>query len=366
MTPGAAPVAPIETDAVVIGAGPVGLFQVFELGLQELHAEVIDVLPVAGGQCLALYPDKPIYDIPSVARCSGRELVANLLRQIAPFGAGFHLGQLVTEVSRQSGGGFRIATSRGTVVMARTVFVAGGVGAFQARGLKLPGLDAFIGSQVFTDPGDALDCDGCRVVVVGGDEAAVEAAIALADRPAASACPQSITLLHRRDVLQAAPDRLAALNALRESGRIAFEVGQIGAIETDQGRLVAVEVVHGDASRLWLGLDTLLVLLGLSPQLGPIARWGLALQKKQLTVDTATFQTSEPGIFAVGDINSYPGKRKLIVSGFHEATLAAFGAAAYLAPGKRILLEYTTASPRLHALLGVGDPPRAAPDREPH
>ncbi len=343
---------PIETDALVIGAGPVGLFQVFELGLQALHAEVVDVLPAAGGQCTALYPDKPIYDIPSVVRCTGRELVDNLLRQIAPMRAGFHFGQLVDALQPRSDGRFDVSTSKGCRFVARTVFIAAGVGAFQPRGLKLPGIEVFAGKQLFGSLEDAEAGAWEQLVVVGGDEAAVDAAIVLAARASTAGRPAPI-LLHRRDVLQAADDRLQVFESLRQQRRLVFEVGQPVAFDTQASRLSALEVVRSDGSSTRIAADALLTMTGLSPKLGPVADWQLAMQKKQLAVDPATLQTSLAGVYAVGDINTYPGKRKLIVSGFHEATLAAFAAAAHLAPGERIALEYTTASPRLHALLGV-------------
>ena len=343
----------IETDAVVVGAGPVGLFQVFELGLQALRAHVIDALPAAGGQCAALYPDKPIYDIPSVAACSAAELVERLLAQIAPFRAQFHFGRLVSEVEPLADGRFRVATSTGDELVARVIVIAGGVGAFRPRTLKVAGLDAFEGTQLFHRCDDeTAAAAGREVVVVGGDDAAVDAAVAFAKRGG-----HAVTLLHRRSTVQAPAPRLAEFEALRASGALRLQVGQVsGAESVEDGagaRLTALEVLDAEARSVRLPADTLYVLLGLSPKLGPIADWGLALQQRQLVVDTATFQTSVPGIYAVGDVCTYPGKRRLIVCGFHEATLAAFGAAAHLSPGVRIPLEYTTASPRLHALLGV-------------
>lgn len=337
----------IETDAVVIGAGPVGLFQVFELGLLGIHAHVIDSLPVAGGQCIELYADKPIYDIPATPMCTGRELVAKLLKQIEPFKATFHLGQQVDAVERQADGRLRIETSAGTRLLAKTVFIAGGVGSFQPRRLKLDGLSAFEGSQIFysapTDPDSLRDQ---RVVVIGDDDAALECAQRLA--PIAK-----VTLMHRRDEFKAAAETIAQVRELRAAQRLQFIAAQPSGIEQGGGRLTALQVLAADGATHSLPLDTLLVLTGLSPKLGPIADWGLALERKQLVVDTAQFQTSEPGIFAVGDVNTYPGKKKLILCGFHEAALAAFGAAAVVFPGSPIHLEYTTTSPRLHKALGV-------------
>ena len=340
-------VALIETDAVVIGAGPVGLFQVFELGLLGIRAHVIDSLPVAGGQCIELYADKPIYDIPATPICTGRELVAKLLKQIEPFKATFHLGQQVDAVERQVDGRFRIETSAGTRMLARTVFIAGGVGSFQPRRLKLDGIAAFQGSQLFySAPAEDDSLRDQRVVVVGDDDAALDCALRLA-------AVANVTLMHRRDEFKAAPETIAQVRKLRAEQRLQFVAAQPNGIEQAGGRFTALQVLAADGTTRSLPLDTLFVLTGLSPKLGPIADWGLALERKQLVVDTAQFQTSEPGIFAVGDVNTYPGKKKLILCGFHEAALAAFGAAAIVFPDKPIHLEYTTTSPRLHKALGV-------------
>ena len=338
--------APIETDAVVIGAGPVGLFQVFELGLLEIKAQVIDSLPVPGGQCIELYADKPIYDIPGTPVCSGRELVDRLLKQIEPFNATFHLGQQVNGVQRQADGRFLIETSAGTTLLAKTVVIAGGVGSFQPRRLKIEGLAAFEGTQLFYHA-PAASLAGQRVVVIGDGDAALECALALSKQKA------NVTLMHRRDEFKAAASTIDAVRELRAQAQLQFMAAQTTGIEHVGGRLTALHVASADGSTHALPLDALIVLTGLSPKLGPIADWGLALERKQLVVDTASFETSTPGIFAVGDVNTYPGKKKLILCGFHEAALAAFGAAAHVFPGKPVHLEYTTTSPRLHRALGV-------------
>ena len=351
MTPAPAP-ALLRTDAVVIGAGPVGLFQVFQLGLQGLACHVIDALPRAGGQCAELYPEKPIYDIPGIAVCTGQELTERLLAQIRPFAPHWHLGQQATALEPQAGSGFLVHTSQGTRLHARAVFIAAGVGAFLPRALKLEGLAAYEGTQLRyqLDPGEALA--GQHLLVHGGGEAAVASAIACATAPEPLR-PARTTLQHRRDVFDAPPDMLAQLHALRAAGRIEVAIGMAGSIVEAQGRLAALELTTPEGSTLRQPLDLLLVRLGLVPRLGPIADWGLPLERKQLVVDTATFATSVPGIHAVGDAITYPGKRKLILSGFHEATLAAFGAAEWLA-GHKLPLEYTTSSERLQGLLGVG------------
>ena len=343
--------APVQTDAVVIGAGPVGLFQVFELGLLGMRAQVIDSLPFAGGQCIELYADKSIYDIPATAVCTGRELVARLLKQIEPFTPGFHFGQQVDTLVRQPDGRFRIETSAGTQLLASAVVIAGGVGSFQPRRLKVDGLAAFEGSQLFYRVPEAAALAGRRVLVVGDADAALECAIDLVSPGPARAA--HVTLMHRRDEFKAAPHIVETVRRLRAAGQIEFVAAQATGIEASARRLSALQVATADGATRALPLDTLLVLTGLSPKLGPIADWGLALERKQLVVDTAKFETSEPGIFAVGDVNTYAGKKKLILCGFHEATLAAFGAAAHVFPGRPIYLEYTTTSPRLHRALGV-------------
>ncbi len=359
---GAAPPAPIICDALVIGAGPVGLFQVFQLGLQGIAAEVVDALPAPGGQCSELYPDKPIYDVPAVQMCTGRELVDRLLAQIAPFTPRFHLNQEVASLQPRDDGGFDLATSTGQRFIARSVFIAAGVGAFQARKLQADGVDGLPADQLLYRLPAPGSLAGRQVLVVGGEDGAVQSAVALADCMAdPTAAPAGITLLHRRATLAAEADLLARLQAHIDTGRVRFQVGQVLSVHTLPGqpvRLASVQVADGDGQTLQLPTDALLVQLGISPKLGPISQWGLALERRQLVVDAARFETSTPGIFAVGDIVSYPGKKKLILCGFHEATLAAFAAVARLRPDEPVLLQYTTTSPRLHQRLGVASPPK--------
>jgi thioredoxin reductase (NADPH) len=337
----------IETDAVVIGAGPVGLFQVFELGLLGIHAHVIDALPEAGGQCVELYADKPIYDIPATKVCTGRELIARLLAQIEPFKAEFHLGQQVNVVERQADGRFRIETSAGSQLLTKTIVIAGGVGSFQPRRLKIDGIAALEGTQLFYGTPELATLARQRVIVIGDGDTALACAIGLVQQQA------QVTLMHRRDEFKAAPATIDRVRQLRATNQLQFIAAQPTAITQADGRLTALHIAAADGSQPALPLDALIVLTGLSPKLGPIADWGLALERKQLVVDTASFQTSVPGIFAVGDVNTYPGKKKLILCGFHEAALAAFGAAAHVFPDRPLHLEYTTTSPRLHRALGV-------------
>ena len=344
----AAPSKVLEIDALIIGAGPVGLFQAFELGLLGVSTHIVDALPEAGGQCIALYADKPIYDIPGIKVCSGRELVARLLDQVAPFKPKLHLNQTVDSIAAQVDGRYVLGTSKGQEFLARSIFIAGGVGAFQARKLHLPGLEVFEGTQVHYQAQTLVDAAGKSVVIIGGEQAALEAAADACDGPA-----RSVTLVHRRDVLHADPDTLARIAAHRSSGRLRFVSAQAQSFE-GKTRLHTLCVLDADEQEIALKLDQLGVFLGVSPKLGPLTQWGLAMERKQLSVDTASFATSAPGIFAVGDINHYPGKKKLILCGFHEATLAAFGAMAYIRPGQAVALQYTTTSTKLHKALGVG------------
>ena len=353
--------ATIETDAVIIGAGPIGLFQAFELGLFEIRTEIVDALPAIGGQCIELYPDKPIYDVPGIRECSGRELADRLLDQLEPFAPRFHLGQQVVELQRKPGGGFSVATSTGTRFDTKVVVIAAGVGAFLPKPLRVEGLERFIATAPpqlhYALPASDAGWQrfaGRRVVIVGAGEQALAAANTLAaPGPQAAA---SVVLVHRRDAFAAAPETIDAFEALRAQGRIEVAIGQVQRFDEQQGRLVAVDVETPGHEPRRLPLDDLFVLQGLSPRLGPIADWGLALERKHVVVDTASLQSSEPGIFAVGDIVHYPGKRKLIVCGFHEATLAAFAAAAIVHPERPVQLQYTTTSPKLHALLKVNPP----------
>lgn len=347
---------PLETDAVVIGAGPAGLFQVFELGLLEIRAHVIDSLPAPGGQCIELYPDKPIYDIPGLPFCTGRELTDRLLQQIKPFGATFHLNQEVTVVQRQPDQRFLVQTGQGTRLLSKTIFIAGGVGSFQPRTLKVPGLEPFHDQQVFYRVRDPAAFAGQHLVVMGDDDTALGWALHFAQEGLHQA--RSVTLLHRRDAFRAAPATVERLRQMCETQAMTFIAGQITGLQQAEGRLTHLLVTGSDDHTQAVPVDCLLPFLGLSPKLGPIGEWGLALERKQLVVDTEKFETNEPGIFAVGDVNTYPGKKKLILCGFHEATLAAFGACAYIFPGERLHLQYTTTSPRLHELLGVS-PPRS-------
>jgi len=364
---------PIETEALIIGAGPAGLFLAFQLGLQEVACHLVDVLPEPGGQCAALYPDKPIYDLPGLPVCSGRELTERLLQQLRPFTPPLHLGQLVSGLQRQPDGRWLVRSSGGPnssqAWLAPTVFIAAGVGAFVPRKEALPELEPFEHSppvQVcYHDlPPEAALATAKHIVVHGGDAAAVELALALVQEGtqewAQKTGQNRITLLHRSERLQIEPALQAALDRALAAQTLQLVLGQpVGIVSGPGGgqagpALQALQLATPGGGQTTLPCDLLLPRLGLSPKLGPLADWGLALQRKLLPVDSATMASAEPGLYAVGDINHYPGKRKLIVCAFHEATLAAFAAAAQLRPGQRQLLQYTTTSPRLQQLLGVG------------
>jgi thioredoxin reductase (NADPH) len=342
----------IQTDALIIGAGPVGLFQVFELGLLDIRAHVIDVLDHVGGQCIELYADKPIYDIPGIPRCTGRELIDRLSTQARPFDPSFHLGQQITQVKREDDGRLQVTSSHGTTWLTRTLFIATGVGAFVARTLAVPALDIWQDRQVFHATRMDHDLAGSHLVIVGSDAHAVQTALAVSQRPASQKAAR-VTLLHRRQTLDIEDDLLQTWQTAVATGTVHFQVGQIVDTQASPACMTHVQVATPQGDTLALACDELWVLLGLSPKMGPLSEWGPALDRKQVVVDTERFATSEPGIYAVGDCNTYAGKRKLILSGFHEATLAAFAAAAQLNPGQKIPLQYTTASPRLHQLLGV-------------
>ncbi|MDR2154993.1 MAG: NAD(P)/FAD-dependent oxidoreductase [Burkholderiaceae bacterium] len=346
------PSALIETDAAIIGAGPVGLFQVFALGLLEIQAHVIDALPHVGGQPAALYAGKPIYDIPAIPECSGRALIERLMRQAAPFAPRFHLGRQVQTLQRQPDGRWLLGADDGLALLARVVVIAAGVGAFQPKRLRVAGIDAFERRQLFYGVDDPARFVSRRLVITGGGDSALDWAIHFA--ALAEYAPASITLLHRRNGFTAADASVARLRALCDANRLRFMVGQISGFEQSDGKLTALQVTSPDGINTPLAVDTLLVFHGLTPRLGPIADWQLALERKQLAVDTEKFQTNQPGIFAVGDINTYPGKQKLILCGFHEATLAAHAARAIIAPEQEGRLQYSTGDARLQRLIGGG------------
>ena len=337
---------PIQTEAVVIGAGPCGLFQVFELGLLGMKAHVIDSLKAPGGQCTELYPDKPIYDIPAIPVCGAQELVNRLLQQIKPFDAQFHLGEEVLRVAKRADNRFDIVTSAGTQFDAGAIVIAGGLGSFQPRRLAVEGADAIEGRHLHYRVKSAADFHGKELAILGGGDSALDWAIDFADKA-------RVTLVHRRAEFRGAPASAARMKDLAAAGKIRHHTGVVTALRHSGEALSGVEIKHADGSKQDVPCEQLLVFFGLHPKLGPIAEWGLGLDKKAIHVDTEKFQSSTPGIFAVGDVNHYPGKKKLILSGFHEAALAAFAVQNYLYPEKKQFLQYTTTSPIMQKRLGV-------------
>jgi thioredoxin reductase (NADPH) len=341
------PANPIETDALIIGAGPAGLFQVFELGLLGIKSHIVDTLPHPGGQCAELYPDKPIYDIPALPVCGAQELVDRLMQQIAPMGPVFHFGEEVAELQRQDDGRFFVRTSAGSEFLARTVVVAAGLGSFQPRRLGVEGCDAFEDRQVHYRVRSAAEFHGKRLVIFGGGDSALDWVVDLTGKA------KSIVHVHRRNEFRAAPASVARMRELVAANRMEYVEGIASAIQVTEDRLTGVTIRRTDGVMQDVAADHVLAFFGLHPKLGPIAEWGLELEKKAIKVDTAKFQTSVPGIFAIGDINTYPGKKKLILSGFHEAALAAFAIAEHLNPAKKVHLQYTTTSPIMQKRLGV-------------
>ena len=344
----------IKTDVLIIGAGPVGLFAVFELGLLDIKAHLVDILDKVGGQCAELYPEKPIYDIPGIPVISGHGLSDALMQQIKPFGPTFHLGEMVTKVEKIGEPLFRVSTDRDKVFEVKAVVIAAGGGSFQPKRPPIAGIEPYESKSVHYAVRKMEQFRDKRLLVVGGGDSALDWTLNFVQEGPHKA--ESVILVHRRDGFKAAPATVARMKELCEAYEMQFIVGQVTGIDERDGRLAAVKVTGGDGVTRVVPLDMLLVFFGLSPKLGPIADWGLNIERKQLTVDTERFSTSAEGIFAVGDINTYPGKKKLILSGFHEAALAAFGAAPIIFPDKRIHLQYTTTSPKLHKVLGVETP----------
>ncbi len=339
--------AAIETDALIIGAGPVGLFAVFELGLLDIKAHLVDILDKPGGQCAELYPEKPIYDIPGLLVVTGQELTDRLMEQIKPFAPTFHLGQRVDTLKRQPDGRFRLTTDAGTEFLAKVVVVAAGGGSFTPKRPPLAGIEAYEGKSVFYAVRRIEDFRGRDVLIVGGGDSALDWVLNL--QPVA----KSLTLLHRRDEFRGAPHSVEKMRALVAEKKMQLRIGQITALHGDGGMLSAVTIRTKEGEER-LACDRLLPFFGLTMKLGPVADWGLNLEENLIPVDTEKFETSEPGIFAVGDINTYPGKLKLILSGFHEAALMAQAAHRIVFPGKKLLFQYTTSSSSLQKKLGVG------------
>jgi thioredoxin reductase (NADPH) len=344
---------PIKTDVVIIGAGPIGLFAVFELGLLDMKCHLIDILDKIGGQCAELYPEKPIYDIPGIPFTSAHGLVDALLQQIKPFNPQFHLNEMVETVERIGDPLFRVTTDQGKVFESRIVVIAAGGGSFQPKRPPIPGIEAYEGKSVHYAVRKMEAFRDKRVLIVGGGDSALDWTLNLA--PLAS----HLTLLHRRSDFRAAPDSVNKMMALVGDGKINLVVGQVTALAGGDGQVSKAMVKTNDGSAFEIACDALLPFFGLTMKLGPVANWGFELKNNELIpVDTAAFETSIPGIFAIGDINWYPGKLKLILSGFHEGALMAQKAYHYIYPDKRLVFQYTTSSSSLQKKLGVAPAPR--------
>ena len=340
----------IHTDVVIVGAGPCGLFQVFELGLLGLKAEVIDSIPRPGGQCSELYPDKPIYDIPAIPVCTGQELTDALLKQVEPFSPGMHLGEEVQVVQRQDDDTFLVETSKGKQFNAKAVVIAAGVGSFQPRQLRVPNVEEYEDKTLHYRVRDPAQFAGKRLVILGGGDSALDWVLELADKA------ERITLVHRREEYRAMPDSVARMKQLVADGRVdEFTSAKASELRGEHGQVSSIVIQPKEGDVVDVAADHILVFFGLAPKLGPIAEWGLDINRKTLNVDTEKFETSEPGIYAVGDINYYPGKKKLILCGFHEAALAAFAIKQRIEPEKKVHVQYTTTSPIMHERLGIED-----------
>jgi len=336
----------IKTDAVIIGAGPVGLFAVFELGLVDVKAHVIDILDRPGGQCAELYPEKPIYDVPALAIVTGQELTDRLMEQIKPFGAEFHFSERVETLERTDDG-FRLVTDAGTAFECKVVVVAAGGGSFTPKRPPLPGIQQYEGTSVFYSVRKMDAFKDKDVLIVGGGDSALDWTLNL--QPFA----KSLTLLHRRSEFRAAPASVQKMLDLVDSGNISFKLGQVTELHGDNGQLTGVTVKSPDGSTFEQPTEVMLPFFGLTMKLGPVANWGLNLEENLIPVDTEKFETSEKGIFAIGDINAYPGKLKLILSGFHEGALMAQQVHHYVHPDKKLIFQYTTSSSSLQKKLGV-------------
>jgi thioredoxin reductase (NADPH) len=337
----------IKTDVVIVGAGPVGLFAVFELGLLDIKAHVVDILDRPGGQCAELYPEKPIYDIPGLPVVTGQELTDNLMEQIRPFGATFHFSEIITGLERTEDDRFLLTTDAGKRFDTKVVVIAAGGGSFQPKKPPIEGVEAFEEKSVHYAVRKMDVFRGQRVLIVGGGDSALDWTLNLA--PVA----ERVTLMHRRDAFRAAPDSVNKMRKLVDEGVIDLALGQVTELIGKDGVLRAVKAKLADGSTHEIAADAMLPFFGLTMKLGPIAEWGLNLEENLVPVDTEKFETTTPGIYAIGDINAYPGKLKLILSGFHEGALMAQAAARRINPDRKIVFQYTTSSTSLQKKLGV-------------
>ncbi len=340
---------PIETDIVIIGAGPCGLFTVFEMGLLDMKCHLIDILDRPGGQCAELYPEKPIFDIPAYPSISGQELTDKLMEQIEPFHPVFHFQQMAEKLEKLDNGKWRLTTDLGTIFDATCIVIAAGGGSFMPKKPPIPNIDEFEGTSVFYSVRKMDQFKDKKIIIAGGGDSALDWCLNL--EPIA----KSLTLVHRRDNFRAAPDSVTQMRGRVNDGLMSFEMGQIKKLIGENGQLTAVEMLDANKELKTLECDMLLPFFGLTMKLGPLANFGLNLHENLVPVDTEKFETSESGIFAIGDINWYPGKLKLILSGFHESALAARQAFKYCRPDAKLKFEYTTSSSSLQTKLGVKD-----------
>lgn len=336
----------IETDAVVIGSGPVGLFSVFELGLLDIKCEVVDVLDKPGGQCAELYPDKPIYDIPGMPVVMGNELVELLIKQINPFKPNFHLSSMIAELENEGENLWKTKTDTGKTFLSKVVVIAAGGGSFQPKRPHIKGISEYENKSVFYSIRDRKKFEGKNIVIVGGGDSALDWAITLNDDA------DSVTLIHRREEFRASPETVNKVSSLISENKIKFHLGQVKSLNGKDGVLDSVVCSQGE-NEIKIDCDTILPFFGLTMKLGPVANWGINLNENLVSVDTEKFETDQKGIFAIGDINTYPGKLKLILCGFHEAALMAQKAHSYVYPDKKITFQYTTSSTDLKKKLGV-------------
>ena len=338
----------IKTDVLIIGAGPCGLFAVFELGLLDMKVHLIDILDKIGGQCAELYPEKPIYDIPGIPLVTGQGLTDSLMEQVKPFGPTFHLGEMVETIESIGDPLFRVTTDAGKVFETKVVVIAAGGGSFQPKRPPVPGIEAFEGTSVFYAVRKMEQFRDRNLLIVGGGDSALDWTLNL--HPLA----RRITLVHRRDDFRAAPHSVEQMRTLVADGKMDLRIGQVTVLDGEDGQLRGATIKGADNALTQIDCNAMLPFFGLTMKLGPVANWGVALENNLIPVETASFETNVPGIFAIGDINTYPGKLKLILSGFHEGALMAQKAHRYVYPDKRLVFQYTTSSSSLQKKLGVG------------
>lgn len=337
----------IKTDVLIIGAGPCGLFAVFELGLLDMKVHLVDILDKIGGQCAELYPEKPIYDIPAIPLVTGQGLTNALLEQIKPFNPTFHLNEMIETIEKIGHPLFRVTTDAGQVFETKVVVISAGGGSFQPKRPPVPGIEAYEGTSVFYAVRKMEQFRDKDLLIVGGGDSALDWTLNL--HPVA----RRVTLLHRRDDFRAAPHSVEQMRKLVAAGQMDLQIGQVTALEGDDGRLTGAVIKGNDNESVRIDCNTILPFFGLTMKLGPVANWGVTLENNLIPVGTASFETNVPGIFAIGDINTYPGKLKLILSGFHEGALMAQRAYHYVYPDKRLVFQYTTSSSSLQKKLGV-------------